>query len=217
MTVPPETIRVLALMEASSVGGPPKNLIEFAKRAKEPREGLPRVELAIATFQRGSGPPNAFVTAARDAGIEVFVLSEKRRFDSAPLAQLRAAVAAFKPDVIQSHNVKSHFFVRRLGLYRQFPWIAFNHGYTNSDWQASGSTISSIAGRCAPLAAWSRCAGRLLPSLKPGCCLPTGFGCSTIPFAHSCLSSAHVVERVETELALGDRPAILSIGRLSRT
>jgi len=214
MTVPPETIRVLALMEASSVGGPPKNLIEFAKRAKELREGLPRVELAIATFQRGAGPPNAFVTAARGAGIEVFVLSEKRRFDSAPFAQLRSAVAAFKPDVIQSHNVKSHFFVRRLGLYRQFPWIAFNHGYTNTDWKDQAYNQFDR---------WSlRAACRVVTVCRAFAPIFEALGVAPdhIRIQHNSVrpfvaAPADVVERVKTELALDHRPVILSIGRLS--
>ena len=34
-------IRVAALMEATSVTGPAKNLIEFARRAKQPPDRLP--------------------------------------------------------------------------------------------------------------------------------------------------------------------------------
>jgi glycosyltransferase involved in cell wall biosynthesis len=35
-----------------------------------------------------------------------------------------------RPDIIQTHAVKSHFLVRAAGLQKRTPWIAFHHGYT---------------------------------------------------------------------------------------
>jgi Glycosyl transferase 4-like domain len=128
-----KTVRVLALMEATSVAGPAKNLIEFARRARQPEPGRIRAEISIVTFERGAGRRNAFVQAAQDAGIPVIVLSERRRFDSGVLRQLRDAVLREKPDIIQSHNNKSHLLVRLLRLHREYPWMAFNHGYTAVD------------------------------------------------------------------------------------
>lgn len=120
-------IRVLAAMEAAWVVGPAKNLIEFARRAR------PRVELAIVAFLRGEGASNPFVEAAEAASIRVFRITERRRWDPGALSLFRAAAAEFHPDILQSHNVKSHLFVRLLGLHRTYPWIAFNHGYTATD------------------------------------------------------------------------------------
>ncbi len=120
----PSPIRVLALMEASVVGGPSKNLIQMARFGKQ-------VDLSLVTFQRGSS--NAFVTAAREAGISVHVLQERRRFDLAPLQQLRSVVEQVRPHILQSHNIKSHLFVHILGLHKSYPWIAFQHGYTQTD------------------------------------------------------------------------------------
>jgi glycosyltransferase involved in cell wall biosynthesis len=44
--------------------------------------------------------------------------------------QLRAIVRSVKPDIIQTHNSKSHLLVRLTGLGKQVPWIAFFHGFT---------------------------------------------------------------------------------------
>ncbi|HEY1206378.1 MAG: glycosyltransferase [Bryobacteraceae bacterium] len=115
-------------MEARRAAGPARNLIEFAVRAR------PEVELTIATYRRGNDSA-AFLDAIRAAGIEAETIVEKRRFDLGALAQLRELVARRQPDIIQTHNVKSHLLVRWLGLWRQVPWVAFQHGYTATDWK----------------------------------------------------------------------------------
>jgi glycosyltransferase involved in cell wall biosynthesis len=120
-------------MEAYSVSGPAKNLLEFARCAARRQGGLPAVELTLATFLRGDSAGNALTSAARSAGVELEILRERRAGDFRVIPQLRAIVARRRPDLIQSHNVKSHFLVRWTGLHRRFPWIAFAHGYTAED------------------------------------------------------------------------------------
>ncbi len=132
--VTPPSLRVLALIEAYSITGPAKNLIEFARQARLADPELPPVEISIATFQRGRlDPPNAFVTGARQAGLTVDVIAERRRYDPTVFSQLRAIVADRRPHILQSHNGKSHFLVRLAGLGRRYPWVAFHHGYTDTD------------------------------------------------------------------------------------
>ena len=126
-------IRLVAVIEAVTVTGPAKNLIEFARRAQTPSAGLPAVALSIVTFQRGNGSSNAFVSAARQAGGEIDVLHERFRFDPRVIGQLREIVERRSPDILQTHNVKSHFLVRFSGIGRRCPWIAFHHGYTSTD------------------------------------------------------------------------------------
>lgn len=207
-------IRVLALMEAATLGGPPKNLIEFAGRAREPLEGLPKVRLAIATFQRGAGPPNVFVKAARDAGVEVFVLSERRRFDARPRGQLSEIAAAFRPDIIQSHNVKSHFLVRSLKLHREIPWIAFNHGYTATDWkdrlynQLDRVSLPAAFRLVAVCQAFARGFERL--GVAPDRIRVQHN--SVRPFARP---TDEVVFGLRQSLGIGERRVVLSVGRLS--
>src|SRR3954464_11693519 len=104
-------IKVIALMEATTITGPAKLLIEFCKLAREGAsalEGLPRVEASIVTFHRGRATPrngsslsrdaaapnrddspNEFVAAAREAGVEVDVIEERFRFDTSVVGQLR--------------------------------------------------------------------------------------------------------------------------------
>jgi len=125
-------IRVLAFIEARSpTTGPAKNLIEFACRAAGTPQSLVRANVTIATFHRGSGPiSNDFVLACEKAGLEVHVLRERFLFDPAVLPAIRKLVAHCKPDIIQSHAVKSHFLIRLTAIHRKRPWIAFHHGYT---------------------------------------------------------------------------------------
>jgi len=128
------TIRVLALMEASSITGPAKNLLEFGIRATHPKPGCPRLELTIATFQRGDRQiSNPFVSGVRHVDLPVEVIGERFVFDPSVLSQLRRMVAAHRPDIIQTHNCKSHFLTRLAGLHRGRRWIAFVHGYTWPD------------------------------------------------------------------------------------
>jgi glycosyltransferase involved in cell wall biosynthesis len=42
----------------------------------------------------------------------------------------------FRPDLIQTHASKSHFLMRASGLWKRTPWIAFHHGYTNTDFRS---------------------------------------------------------------------------------
>lgn len=115
-------MRILAIIEAHSITGPAKNLLEFAACA-------PGVELTIASFLRGGGS-NLFLETARRAGIRVEVIPERGLFDRSVVGALRAAVERSQPDIVQTHAVKSHFLARLAGLPAVATWIAFHHGYT---------------------------------------------------------------------------------------
>jgi glycosyltransferase involved in cell wall biosynthesis len=123
------TIRVLALIEATSVTGPAKNLIGFARRAR------PSVELQVATFRRASAPDRGLLPALADAGIGVHLIDEAGAGDVRVLSKLLALLRAERPDIIQTHNTKSHVLLRLAGRARGAPWIAFHHGFTNLDWK----------------------------------------------------------------------------------
>jgi glycosyltransferase involved in cell wall biosynthesis len=125
-------IRLLAVIEAETITGPAKNLLEFIKTVREPTFGIP-VDVAIATFVRQGRANNAFVQIAAAAGIPVFPIAETGRFDRSTLGALRGVADQFRPNLIQTHAVKSHFLLRLTGLYRSIPWIAFHHGYTWPD------------------------------------------------------------------------------------
>ena len=133
-------MKILSIIEATTVTGPAKNLLNFCRLLRSPefsRDGVPQVEVSIVTFDRvaenGDSTANVFVAAAREAGITVDVIRERFRFDRAVIKQLRDIVAQRAPDVIQTHMIKSHFLVKLSGLGKQYPWIAYHHGYTSTD------------------------------------------------------------------------------------
>jgi glycosyltransferase involved in cell wall biosynthesis len=129
-------LRILALVEATTVTGPAKNLIRFCKMVQgDPAAGL---TVSIAAFQRrpatgSAAESNAFLDAVRAAGIELDVIPERGRFDSAIRQVLDEIVTRRRPDIIQTHAPKSHFLVRWMGLHRSRRWIAFHHGDTAED------------------------------------------------------------------------------------
>lgn len=125
-----QTIRVLDFMEATWVGGPAKNLIEFARRTDQTDTSCPRVSVQVATFERGASETNEFVCSCRNAGIPVHVIRERFAFDPAVVRAVSRLIETYDPDIVQTHSVKSHFLLRLSGAYRRYPWIAFHHGYT---------------------------------------------------------------------------------------
>jgi len=127
-------IRVLAVMEAQWVTGPAKNLIAFATWIRNfPPFGLPRVELSVVAFQRPSAPADRFLSALEAAKIPVHIIRESSTGDPRVIPQLLAIVDSTKPDIVQTHNSKSHFLVRVTRLQRRVRWIAFHHGFTLRD------------------------------------------------------------------------------------
>jgi glycosyltransferase involved in cell wall biosynthesis len=113
-------IRLLAVLEAHTVTGPAKNLLQFAQLARS------EVDVQIATFHR-PGDPEVFMEAARRAGVEVHRIEEHGQFDRSVVPALQELHRRLAPDLVQTHAVKSHLLVRLAGLQ---PWIAFHHGYT---------------------------------------------------------------------------------------
>jgi glycosyltransferase involved in cell wall biosynthesis len=127
-------IRVLAFIEASSLTGPAKNLIEFARRTAHHQQSSLRVNLAIATFYRGGSlGSNEFTLACQCAGVKLHVIQEQFAFDFSVIPAIRRLIAAYDPQIVQTHNVKSHFLMRLTRACQQRRWIAFHHGYTWSD------------------------------------------------------------------------------------
>lgn len=132
----PPTVRILAIMEASSVTGPAKNLIGFCRWLCTAEGAQTGLRVAIATFDRsakGRGS-EAFVSAARAAGIDTHVIHERHRFDLGVIPQLREIAARTRPDIIQTHNGKSHLLVKaQPNLRAGGLWFAFQHGHAYPD------------------------------------------------------------------------------------
>jgi glycosyltransferase involved in cell wall biosynthesis len=73
------------------------------------------------------------VTASIDAGVPMDLIAEKGRFDRGVIARIERIFEMRSPDIVQTHNVKSHFLMRYSGLWRKYRWIAFHHGYVTTD------------------------------------------------------------------------------------
>ena len=130
---PSGAIRILSILEAYSVTGPAKAVLEFAREAANP-EARPRIDLSILTFLRGS-QSNSFTEAVRERNLPLITVNEKGRFDLAVISHLREAVDKIQPHIIWTNSVKSHFLIRWSGLHRRAKWVAFHHGYTTTDWK----------------------------------------------------------------------------------
>ncbi len=131
-------MKILAIIEASSVTGPAKNLLAFCESARQHRfADLPLIETSITTFLRNSPDQiqNEFITRAIENGIAINGITERFRFDTRVIDELKKVVERLQPDIIQTHNVKSHFLMNASGLWRAFPWVAFHHGYTTTDFK----------------------------------------------------------------------------------
>ena len=129
-----KSIKLLAIVEATSVTGPAKGLLQFARLARSGAVG-PAVEVSIAVFQRPN-EPDLFIQAAREMSVPVYPIAESGRFDLRVIGGLSALGQSLHPDLVESHAVKSHFLVRKSGLNRMAPWVAFHHGYTWPDLRA---------------------------------------------------------------------------------
>ena len=117
-------LRLLAIIEAYSITGPAKNLLDFARLAK-----AFNVSTSIATFTR-SNEDNQFLRTVRELGLPLEIIPERGPFDREVPRLLRVAVKRLQPDILQTHAVKSHFLTRSAGLPAVAPWVAFHHGYT---------------------------------------------------------------------------------------
>jgi glycosyltransferase involved in cell wall biosynthesis len=123
------------MMEANSVTGPAKNLIGFCRWLRTPEGAQSGISISIATFTRGAGTDNgAFVEAVRAAGVDLHLIHERFRYDPGSRSQIRKIVTALQPDIIQTHNNKSHLLAKLLADLREGRcWFAFHHGDTYTD------------------------------------------------------------------------------------
>jgi len=133
------TMKILSVVEATNVSAVAKLVLDFYRSASElspGRSDFPAIEGSIVTFDRttpGADEPNDFIVAVRAAGIEADVIPERRRFDLSVIPALKAVADSRGPDIIVTNSVKSHFLIWRSRLWKQYPWVAFHHGYTTTD------------------------------------------------------------------------------------
>jgi glycosyltransferase involved in cell wall biosynthesis len=131
--------KILSIVEATNVNAVAKVVLEFYRSARELKQTLrdfPVVDGCAVTFERRgarNSPPNDFAAAAAELGLDVELIPERRRFDLSVIPSLRSVIESRNPDVVVTNSVKSHFIVLRSRLWQKYPWVAFHHGYTNTD------------------------------------------------------------------------------------
>jgi glycosyltransferase involved in cell wall biosynthesis len=129
------TIRIVSVVEATTVNAVAKITLEFFRTARELAEtksDVPVAEGSIVTFARGSSE-NEFIQSVRASGTDIDVIAERGRFDLAVIPALKTIVERRQPDIVVTQSVKSHFLMWRSRLWKQVPWIAYHHGYTTTD------------------------------------------------------------------------------------
>lgn len=132
-------IKILAVVEATTVNAVAKNMLEFHRSARDLKQRSPgsvTIETSLVTFDRTNGPAKSlseFVKAARELGLRVDIIPERFRFDTRVIPALRKIVERRAPDIVLTHQVKSHLLMKLSRLWQQYPWVAFHHGYTTTD------------------------------------------------------------------------------------
>ena len=209
----PERIRVLVFHENATATGMGRVALGFADAARHEEPDLPAVDVTFVMYRRNN-QQTAFAASALAAGVPVIEIPERGRWDLKVLPHIRRMVREFKPDILETHNIKSHFLVRANGLHREFPWIAWNHGYTSKDrldraykqmdrWSLHGAF--RLMTMCQPFAAAMQELG--VPRDK-------------ITILHNFVDaynrpSTEDVSRLKQQMGLADELVIVTVGRMS--
>jgi glycosyltransferase involved in cell wall biosynthesis len=129
-------LRLVSIVEATSVTGPVKPLLMFSALARDGRGPLRGLAHRLITTRRAgaAAATDLLGEAVRAAGIEYVTVRERAAGDPAVLGPMRQAILAHEPDLVETHDSKSHFVYLLLRLssrrLRRIPWVAFHHGYT---------------------------------------------------------------------------------------
>lgn len=138
--MPVAPLRVLSIVEGTWITGPIKPLVMFARLAREAGPDTPPVDLRLLTTARlrpgQTEPANALIDSVRAAGLHIDVIQERGAGDLRVIGGISAAIRAWRPHIVETHQVKCHFFLAQAllwsGLQRDFAWIAYHHGYTKA-------------------------------------------------------------------------------------
>lgn len=124
------------VIEAGSITGPVKNLLRFCEwtQSAEAISSDVSIQPQLATYSR-SHSKSPFVQAVEASAIPLHLIPESGPLDRSIPSKLRALASDLQPDLIQTHNVKSNFLIKASGLYKNYPWISFHHGYTSTDFK----------------------------------------------------------------------------------
>lgn len=134
-------IRLLSLVEALTVTGPIKPIIAFSPLASAGLPGHPPFLQKLLTTRRRIFENDPLKLATEKVGLECILVPERQLMDPSVLGHIAGIIRHFQPNIIESHNCKSHFLLYLLRLLysdiRAKSWIAFHHGYTRTSLRVS--------------------------------------------------------------------------------
>ena len=128
-------LNVLSLLEATRLTGGARNALEYARLAGQAGGGV-QIAVAFAFIRRCAqyaADLDALRATAAASALPVDVLIERHRYDSQVVDDLCRLAHARRPHIIETHHVKSHCLLALSGLWRHYSWVAFHHGYTQTD------------------------------------------------------------------------------------
>jgi glycosyltransferase involved in cell wall biosynthesis len=136
-------LRIVSIVEALTVTGPVKPLLMFSALTRIESAEFPRVSRALLTTRRSSAAQNwkqdKLYIAAADLGLDCFAISERRALDPGVLSKMTRVIERVWPDIVETHDSKSHFLFFMSRLFRRriasIKWICFHHGYTSTSWK----------------------------------------------------------------------------------
>jgi glycosyltransferase involved in cell wall biosynthesis len=217
------TLKLMTIVEATTVNAVAKTVLEFYQTARELSQSpsdFPLIDGCVVTFDRqrdGNVAANGFISTAREHGLDVETIPERRRFDMNVMPALRRLVETRGPELLITNSVKSHFLVWRSGLWRKHPWIAFHHGYTDTDRKMrlyNRLDRWSLPHADRLVTVCRAFAGELASS--------TGVSIEKISVQHNSIrrqrpASAAAVNALRTQLGISEQErVVLAVGRLSR-
>jgi len=129
------SLRVLSILEATRVTGVARNVLEYARLAAVGTGGV-TADVTTVLIRRGAGAEwksDLVRQQAVAAGASVEILPERYRYDHQVLSWIDSLIDAHQPHLIETHHIKSHCLVALSGAWRARPWVAFHHGYTQTD------------------------------------------------------------------------------------
>ncbi len=126
MSQGPGRLRIFTLLEGKKTSGAIRPILQFAQEASTHPDSC--LDITVGTYVRNG--EDALGDAIQQLGLPFRRITERCPWDWRILSQLRVAIADCKPTIIWTHNCKSHFLVRLLGLHRRAKWVATHHGYT---------------------------------------------------------------------------------------
>lgn len=138
-------LRLLSVVEALTVTGPVKPLLMFSALARRGVDGHRPVSHRLLTTRRGAASnshnSDELRIAAAAVGLDCQIIPERRAFDRAVLEHMATQIRDYCPDIIETHDCKSHLLLYLLRLrhrdIRRARWVAFHHGYTQVSWRVA--------------------------------------------------------------------------------